>query len=127
VLALTAGALGPWVSALGGIVSLGPTADTEVSLGVFGGIAMVASAALLGRWMRAASVVTGGLAVSQAVYVLVKIEQAKSDTGEWGGLISPGWGLYLTLIAGVYLVASTWIAKLVVQREEVRREAVERL
>ena len=78
---------------------------------VFGGIVAVALAALLNRGMRAVSIVTGGLAIAEAVYALVKIEQAKSGAGEFGGLISPGWGLYLTVIAGVFLAASTWVAR----------------
>jgi hypothetical protein len=109
-LALAAGAVGPWATALG-IVSVGPTSNTEVTLVVVGGIVVVALAALLNRWMRALSILAGGLAVAEAVYALVKIEQAKSDAGEFGALISPGWGLYLTVIAGVFLVVSTWIVR----------------
>jgi hypothetical protein len=116
VAALAAGAVGPWVTAFGGIISLGPTASAETSLVVFGGIAAVALAALVNRWMRAASIVAGVLAVAEAIYALVKIEQAKSDAGEFGALISPGWGLYLTIIAGTYLVGSTWIARMIKAR-----------
>jgi hypothetical protein len=118
-LALAAGALGPWVSAFGGIISIGPTASWDVSLVVFGGIAAVALAALMSRWMRAASIVVGVAAVAEAVYALVRIGDAKSEAGEFGALFSPGWGLYLTIIAGAYLVASTWLARMVVQRERV--------
>jgi hypothetical protein len=110
-LALAAGAIGPWVTALG-IFSIGPTANTEITVVVLGGVALVAFAALLNRWMRAVSILSGGLALAEAVYALVRIEQAKSDAGEFGGLISPGWGLYLTVIAGIFLVASTWLARL---------------
>jgi hypothetical protein len=106
--ALLAGAVGPWASVLGAI-SVGPTANTEITIVVFGGIALVALAAATNRALRVASMLTGGLAIAEAVYALVRIEQVKSDAGEFGGLISPGWGLYLTILAGLYLLASTWI------------------
>jgi hypothetical protein len=31
--------------------------------------------------------------------------------GEWGALLAPGWGLYLTVIVGVFLIASTWLVR----------------
>jgi hypothetical protein len=108
-LALLVGAFGPWVSVLGGLLNIGPTASTEVSIVVFGGVALVALSAIVGRKMRAASIVIGVAALVEAGYALVRIEQAKSDAGEFGALISPGWGLYLTVLTGLFLVGSTWI------------------
>ena len=109
-LALLIGAFGPWASVFGAI-SIGPTANAEISFVVFGGAALVALSAITGRGTRRASIVVGLLALSEAIYALVKIQQAKSDAGEWGALLQPGWGLYLTIIAGFFLVISTWIAK----------------
>ena len=77
---------------------------------VFGGAALVALAASLGRALRPASITVGIAALAEAVYAFVRIEQAKSQAGEWGSLIAPGWGLYLTIIAGLFLIASTWLA-----------------
>ncbi len=31
--------------------------------------------------------------------------------GEWPALIAPGLGLYLTVIVGVFLIASTWLVR----------------
>jgi hypothetical protein len=73
--------------------------------------ALLALSALLQRNMRAASIVVGVLALIEAGYALVKISEAKSAAGTFGALISPGWGLYLTILAGIYLIASTWVAK----------------
>ena len=109
-LALLIGAFGPWVSLLG-VLHVGPTSSAEVSIVVFGGAALVALAAILGRALRSASITVGVAALAEAVYALVRIEQAKSHAGEWGSLISPGWGLYLTIIAGLFLIASTWLAR----------------
>jgi hypothetical protein len=109
-LALLIGAFGPWVSLLG-VLHVGPTNSAEVSIVVFGGAALLALAAAVGRAMRPASIVIGIAAMAEAIYALVRIEQAKSRAGEFGSLIAPGWGLYLTIIAGLYLVASTWLAR----------------
>jgi hypothetical protein len=109
-LALLAGAVGPWATVLGAL-HIGPTANVEISIVVFGGAALVLLAAALNRGLRVASIAIGVAAVAETVYAFVRIEQAKSEAGEWGALISPGWGLFLTVIAGAFLVASTWIVK----------------
>jgi hypothetical protein len=118
-LALLIGALGPWASVLG-VLHVGPTSSAEVSVVVFGGAALVALAAILGRALRPASITVGTAALAEAVYALVRIEQAKSQAGEWGSLITPGWGLYLTIIAGLFLITSTWLAR---RREPVTASA----
>jgi hypothetical protein len=107
--ALAIGAIGPWASVLGAI-NIGPTANTEVSLVVFGGIAALILNAITLYRPRWCSIAVGSLSIAEAVYALVHIQQIKSESGEWGNLIQPGWGLYLTIIAGGYLIASTWIA-----------------
>jgi hypothetical protein len=107
-LALLIGGLGPWATALG-IVSISATQNAEVAAVVFGGAAISAVAAITGRSLRGTSITVGVLALSEAVYRLVSIENAKSQAGEFGGLISPGWGLYLTIVATVFLIASTFL------------------
>jgi hypothetical protein len=102
VLALLVGAVGPWVSVLGGVVELGPTSNVEISLVVFGGPALLLLSMFLGRATRLATIAVGVLALGEVAYVMVRIQQAKSEMGEWGALVSPGWGLYL---------ASTWIVR----------------
>jgi len=109
-LALLIGGLGPWVSLLG-VLHVSPTSSAEVSIIVFGGAALVALAAFLGRALRLASISIGIVALAEAVYALVRIEHAKSQAGAWDSLISPGWGLYLTIGAGLFLIASTWLAR----------------
>ena len=93
-----------------GALSVGPTSNTETTIAVFGGVVVVALAALTNRALRTASMVAGVAALA-SVYALVKIQQAKADAGEWGSLIQPGWGLYLTILVGLYLIASTWIVR----------------
>ena len=94
-----------------GLLHVGPTSSAEVSIVVFGGAALVALAAILGRALRPTSITVGIAALAEAVYALVRLERAKSHAGEWGSLISPGWGLYLTIIAGLFLIGSTWLAR----------------
>jgi hypothetical protein len=109
-LALLIGALGPWATLLGAI-NIGPTSSVEISIVVLGGVALVALSALTGRNMRLASISIGVLAVIETVYAIVRIQQVKAEAHEWGALIAPGWGLYLTVIVGVFLIASTWLVR----------------
>ena len=108
--ALLAGAVGPWVTAFGAL-SLGPTANAETSIVVFGGIVALAIAVYLAKALRVTTMVVGTLALAEAVYVLVKIAQIKADADEWGALISPGWGMFLTMIASAFLIVSTFVVK----------------
>jgi hypothetical protein len=71
----------------------------------------IALSALTGRHMRLASISIGVLAVIETVYAIVRIPQLKAEADEWGALIAPGWGLYLTVIVGVFLIASTWLVR----------------
>ena len=109
-LALLIGALGPWATFLGAI-NIGPMTSVEISIVVLGGVALVALSALTGRNMRLASISIGVLAVIETVYAIVRIQQVKAEADEWGALITPGWGLYLTVIVGVFLIASTWLVR----------------
>ena len=109
-LGLLAGAVGPWVTALG-VVSIGPTANVEISIVVFGGVLMLALCAFLGKKLRHASMVVGGLALLETVYVLFQLADARSEAGEWGALISPGWGLFLTMIVSAFMIVSTFVVK----------------
>ncbi len=42
---------------------------------------------------------------------IVQFIELKAEADEWGALIAPGWGLYLTVIVGFFLVASTWLER----------------
>lgn len=107
-IALVVGAVGPWISVLG-LFNGGPTNSTEVGIVVFGGIALTIASALSGRFMRPISIVVAIAILAEAVNVLVSVH--KANTGEFGSLVSPGWGLYLSILACLFLVASTWVAK----------------
>jgi hypothetical protein len=108
--ALLIGAVGPWASMLG-VINVGPTANGETAAVVFGGAAILAVSAFTLRATRAISISVGLLALAESIYTLVKIADIKSSAGEFGGLIQPGWGVYLTVIAGLYLVVSTFVVK----------------
>ena len=108
-LMLLLGAVGPWVTALG-VISVGPTASVEASIVVFGG-ALLVLMAVLGQAARRVSIIVGTLALIESGYAIVRIQQIKADADEWGALIQPGWGLYLTAIVGVALIVSTFVVK----------------
>ena len=57
-IALLAGAVGPWVSVLGAI-HIGPTANTEISIVVFGGVALLVLSLVTLRATRGASITVG--------------------------------------------------------------------
>jgi hypothetical protein len=109
-LALLIGGVGPWATALG-VVSIGPSSSGEVSAIVFGGAAFVVLAAALGHKLRVVSIIVGTAAVIEAVYAMVRVQQIKNEAGEFGSLISPGWGLFVTALAGAFLVVSTFVVK----------------
>ena len=109
-LMLLLGAVGPWVTALG-VISVGPTASVEASIVVFGGAALLVLMAVLGQAARRVSIIVGTLALIESGYAIVRIQQIKADADEWGALIQPGWGLYLTAIVGVALIVSTFVVK----------------
>ena len=111
VAALLLGAIGPWISALG-VLSVGPTINLEVSIVVFGGAALVALAVILNRALRAASMTIGVLALGEVVYVMVRLQEMRADEDQlFAALVQPGWGLYVTALAGAFLIASTWIIR----------------
>jgi hypothetical protein len=107
--ALLIGAIGPWVTILG-LIGAGPTTFTEVWTVVFGAIAVVIASALTGRYMRPVSIVAGVAILSEVSYVWFHL--SKDGANELGrSLVQPGWGLYLTTLAALFLIASTWVAK----------------
>lgn len=106
--AMIIGVVSPWITVFG-VITAGPTNFAQVGLVLFGGIALVIVSALTGRYMRAASIIAGVIVLSEVVYVWFGLsENSKEGVGE---LVSPGWGLYFSTLAGLFLVASTWIAK----------------
>lgn len=106
-IALILGAIGPWISVLG-FIGGGPANSLEVGSIVFGGIALVIISALLGRFMRTVSIIVGVLVLAEVVNVFININSANSDS-DLGSLASPGWGLYLSAVAGLYLIVSTFV------------------
>lgn len=108
-LALLVAAVGPWVTVLGAL-SAGPTSSTELSAVVFGGIAVLLLSAAIGRYIRPVTIVVGLAVLGEAVHTIVRIEQFKSSN-EWGSVVSPGWGLFLAVVAGLFLLVSTWIVR----------------
>ena len=108
-IALLAGAVGPWISVLGAING-GPTNDAELSIVIFGGAGVVLLSALTQRFQRIVSIVVGLLTLGEAIPVLVRVHQAKAQIdSDWANLVAPGWGLYLTILAGAFLILSTFI------------------
>jgi hypothetical protein len=102
---LSIGAIAPWITVFG-LISAGPSNFTEVALFVFGGIGLVCLSAITRHYMRPVSIVIGLLILAQVVYVWFGLSE--QDTNE---LVTPGWGLWLTTAACLYLIASTFIVK----------------
>jgi hypothetical protein len=103
--ALLVGAVGPWITVLG-LISAGPTNFTEVWIVVFGAIAFVIASALTGRYMRLISIVCGVAVLVEVGYVWFHLSEAQVND-----LVQPGWGLFLSTLAALFLVSSTWVAK----------------
>lgn len=103
--ALLFGSMGPWITFLGAING-GPANFLEVGLVVFGGIGLVVLSALTGKAMRSVSIFVGALILAEVVYVWFVLSEA--DTNE---LVSPGWGLFVSGVTAVLLIASTWVTK----------------
>lgn len=120
---LVLGAVGPWVFALGGVFKVGPTANLELTLIMFGGAALVAAVGFFrpaANWARRVIVGLGILAILEVVWAFVKIQELKSDlaseAGDFfgdaaGNLISPGWGLYVTALVGLYLIVAPYVLR----------------
>jgi hypothetical protein len=108
--ALLIGAVGPWATVLGAL-SVSPLSQPDEWTAAIGvALLLIVVAVIWPKIMRRMSIVAGIAAIGQGVYSLVTILQAKSDS-DWGSLVAPGWGLYLTIIAGLYLIASTFVVK----------------
>lgn len=102
------GAIGPWITVLG-FINGGPTNSLEVGLVVFGGIGLVICSAFSGRFMRTVSILVGVLILVEAGHVFYEMHHANGS--DIGSLVTPGWGLYLTIIACLWLIASTFVVK----------------
>jgi hypothetical protein len=103
--ALIVGLISPWITVLG-IISAGPTNFTEVWIVMIVGIALVIASALTGKFMRLVSIVVGVAVLSEVGYVWFHLSEAQTND-----LVQPGWGLFLSTLAGLFLVASTWVAR----------------
>jgi hypothetical protein len=106
--ALIVGLVSPWITVLG-FISAGPTNFTEVWTVMIVGTALVVVSALTGKLMRFVSIVVGLAVLSEVGYVWFHLSE--KDSSKVGDLIQPGWGLYLSTLAGLYLIASTWVAR----------------
>ena len=104
-IALIFGALGPWISFLG-VINAGPMNFTEVAIIIFAGIGLVIASALTSRYMRIVSIFVGLVVLSQVTYVWFHLSEATTND-----LVQPGWGLFLSTLAGLYLIGSTWVAR----------------
>lgn len=103
-IALSIAAIGPWISFFG--LGGGPSDFLEVGLVVFGGLGLVIISALTGRLMRPVSIFVGVAVLAEVGYVWFALSE--SDTNPF---VTPGWGLYLSIATGLFLIASTWVAK----------------
>lgn len=104
-LLLAIGAFGPWITVLG-LIGAGPANFTEVAIIVYGGIGLIAISSLTRRFMRSVSIVVGALVLIEVAYVWFHLSE--QDTNQ---LVTPGWGLWFTTAACLYLIASTFVAK----------------
>lgn len=100
-------AVGPWITVFG-VLSLGPDNSTELAIVVFGGIALLIASALSGRFMRSISILVGLAILGEALNTFVRLSLHHD---ELDGLVTTGWGLYLSILIGLFLVASSWIIK----------------
>jgi hypothetical protein len=121
--ALLIATLGPWVNVFGGLVSVGPTVNAEIAIVTFGGIASIAAIAYwrpLALWARIVVGVLGLAVVAEAAWALSQISDLKSEAGDWGAeLVTPGWGVYLAVITGLYLIGAAIYAHVVSRRDPV--------
>jgi hypothetical protein len=108
--ALIVGAISPWITVLG-VIGAGPLNFIEVAIVVFASIGLVIASALTARFMRPVSIVVGIIVLSQVGYVWFHLSEADTTP-----LVQPGWGLFLSTAAALYLIASTWVAKKPVQQ-----------
>jgi len=105
VLIIIIGSIGPWVDA-GGQTAGGLDKDGVVT--IF--FALVAAVYLiftrLPHWLPTA--ILGFIVGAIGIFDIVDIEDL--NAGFTGGFVSPGWGLYLTAIGGIALIASAAFA-----------------
>lgn len=102
--ALIFGALGPWMSVFG--LTAAPSDFLQVGSIVFGGIVIVILSALTGYFMRVVALVVGLAILSEVVYVWLVLSESRTNE-----FVSLGWGLYLSTLTGLFLIASPWLVK----------------
>lgn len=103
-IALIISAIGPWISFFG--LTAGPSNFLEVALVIFGGIGLLILSAFTGYGMRTVAIVVGVAVLGQVGYVWFVLSE--SSTNEF---VTPGWGLYLSILVGLFLVTSPWFVK----------------
>lgn len=99
------GAIGPWITVLG-LIGAGPLNFIEVAAVVFGSLGILITSALTARFMRPISILVGLVVLSQVAYVWFHLSEANTNE-----LVQPGWGLFVSTAAALYLIASTWVAQ----------------
>jgi hypothetical protein len=104
-LTLVACGLGPWINFVG-ILTASPTNFNSVWPVIFGGVALIIVSVLTGRYMRPISIGVGLAVLAEVAYVWFHISEAQSNS-----LVGASWGLYLSVLTSLFLIASTWVAQ----------------
>lgn len=101
------GAGGPWVTS-GLFSKAGIEGDGVITLAIAAIVGLMAFLATRrpNKWLAPAAIVGGALILVVGIIDILDIRDSASPDGLFGGIdVSVGWGLYLTVIAGVILIA----------------------
>lgn len=98
-------AIAPWIT-FAGVVNAGPTDFTEVAVVFFGALGLLLISIITGRYMRPISVIVGSLVLLDVAYVWFHISEHATNP-----LVGPAWGMFFTIASGLYIIASTWLAR----------------
>lgn len=107
-IALLISIIAPWITIFG-VVALSPTNSIELAIVIGGCFVLVGFSALTMKYTRTISIAAGIAVLIETAHTLIKIQQNRDE--DFGAMISPGWGLYLAFLTGLFLIASTWIAR----------------
>jgi drug/metabolite transporter (DMT)-like permease len=115
-LLIVLGSVTPWLSA-SGLVSLtvgGMDGDGKITLvvGILAGLVALAPAFQSRLGLRIAVSVAGSVTVAVAGHAVWSVYSSRDEGEQLGVYTSPGWGLWLTLLAGLVLAAAPWLGTL---------------
>ncbi len=102
------GAFGPWVTALGILTVHGTDGGRDGWILVGAGVA--AAALLLSKRSAVLVGCAGLIGAAASIYDLVGISKVAPD-GFLHDAVSPGWGIYVCVIASVSLIAASFVAR----------------